>query len=573
MENNFFSKKSFSLRYKTITVLFVIMSLALFGKFIELQVVRRTELLTLANSQLDIQERTLKAQRGNIYDCNGKVLATDIVSWDLGAYVPQILNLEAFSNEISQCVKIPKKNVIALVEKAQKNKNTFLYLKKQITPDEYSRISAYYGKDPAIVLDKNYKRYYPYGSLISSTIGVTGEDNQGLSGLEFQYDKYLAGIDGKSSYWITGNLPGVPLIDEKVKEPVQGNSLFLSIDINIQFFVQQKMKGANSEYSAERSTCIVMNPKNNSVLAMVSVPDFDPNNWQNIKDLSLTNMNIGVNYEPGSVFKAVTGAIGLETKKINLTEKIKTNGYQKVGGFWVHDTHNYGAINLFDMYRRSSNIGFGTLGLRIGKEDFYNYAKKFGIGSVTGIDLPGEEKGILLPTSQWSGPTLITSAFGQGLAITAIQLANYYTALARRGIEGTPYVVQRIIDSNKNVVYEAPTPDKNGKRIMSETTANTILEALDYTVDPDGIYTADIKGYNIGGKTGTAEIPAKNGGYIPGKYVFSFAGIITVDDPSAVVFLSIHRTAEVRTSFLTSAPTFKKIAIDLINYMHIPPSK
>lgn len=555
---------------RRLVVVFSIFLVAVIGiesRFLYLQVVARPKLVAMANQQLETDSIPIKAKRGMILDCNGQVLAEDVATWSLGLYMKDVKDPHTTAAKIAPIIKVHQDQ---LEQTIRATSSSFIYLKKQVDVDQKDALAQL--DIPGIVLDKSYKRVYPLGSLTSTVVGVTGMDNQGLSGIEYQYDQQLRGTDGRETFAVTGSNPGMPAVMEKVQEPVAGKNIVLTIDSNIQYFVQQALLDTLKTYGGKRATCTILDPKMDAVLAMVDVPGVDPSNWQSAGESALNEKVVAANYEPGSVFKAITSTIGLESKTITPSDKFYSGGNLRVYDTVVHDLYSYGWMDLYAMLQHSSNIGFAQVAMKIGAQKFYTYLGKYGFGKPTGIDLPGEESGIVPPVSQWSKTTLPTMGFGQGIAVTAIQMANFYATIANSGVMQRPYVVDSIVDAS-GAKQRTNTPGVVG-RLFSEKTAKIVLEGLHHVVQKDqGVFSAYIPGYQVAGKTGTAQIAAPGGGYLTdGSYVFSFAGILTANNPRVVVFLSVHQTTKgPRTSFTVAGPTFKKIALQLIQYLRLKP--
>ena len=559
----------FRRRLVVVFTVFLVVVLGIESRFVYLQVVARATLVNMANQQLETDSIPIKAKRGMIQDSTGRVLAQDVATWSLGLYMKEVKDPHLTAVSIAPVIKA---SVTQMEKQIRSASSSFIYLKKQVDVVEYDVLSRL--AVPGIVLDKGYRRVYPLGALMSSVVGITGSDNQGLSGIEFQYDKELGGTDGRHTYRVSGSNPGEPAVTEDVLEPIPGKNIVLTIDSNIQYFAQQALMDTLKTYDGKRATCTILDPKTDAVLAMVDVPSVDPVHWQDASMSTLSEKAISANYEPGSVFKAITSTIALETKSITPQTKFYSGGTLHVGGIVIHEVNNYkyGWMDLYQMLEHSSNIGFAQVAMKIGAKKFYAGVLKYGCGRPTGIDLPGEESGIVLPPSQWSESTLPTMGFGQGIAVTAIQIANFYATIANFGVMQTPYVVQSIVDPS-GATQSTDIPHVVG-RLFTADTAKTLLGGLHNVVQKNiGVFTAYIPGYEVAGKSGTAQIPAPGGGYLPdGSYVFSFAGILTANNPRVVVFLSVHDTSRgARTSLQVAGPTFKKIALQLIQYLRLKP--
>lgn len=557
----------FRRRLVVIFTVFLVAVLGIESRFVYLQVVARATLVNMANQQLETDSIPIKAKRGMILDSTGRVLAQDVATWSLGLYMKEVKDPHVTAAGIAPILKA---SVTQLEKQIRNASPSFIYIRKQVGVVEYEALRRL--DVPGIVLDKGYRRVYPLGALMSSVVGVTGSDNQGLSGIEFQYDKELGGTSGRHTYRVSGANPGEPAVTEEVLEAIPGKNIVLTIDSNIQYFAQQVLMDTLKTYDGKRATCTILDPKTDAVLAMVDVPSVDPVHWQDASISSLTEKAISANYEPGSVFKAVTSVAGLDTGTITLQNTFYSGGSLKVFGTVIHDLYPYGTMNLNAMLQHSSNVAFAQLSMKIGATRFYDRVRRYGFGKPTGIDLPGEESGILLPTSLWSNTTLPTMGFGQGVAVTAIQMANFYAAIANGGVMQRPYVVDHIVDAS-GANQRTDIPGVIGQLFKPET-AKALLRGLRGVVQKDvGVFSAYIPGYEVAGKTGTAQIAAPGGGYLhDGSYVYSFAGILTANDPRVVVFLSVHETRQgERTSFRVAGPTFKKIALQLIQYLRLKP--
>ena len=557
----------FRRRLVVIFSVFLVAVLGIESRFVYLQVVARTLLVDMANQQLETDSIPIKAKRGMILDSTGRVLAEDVATWSLGLYMKEVKDPHLTAASIAPVINT---SVTQLEKQIRSASLSFIYVKKLVGVAEYEALRRL--DVPGIVLDKGYRRVYPLGALMSSVVGITGSDNQGLSGIEFQYDKELGGADGRHTYRVSGSNPGEPAVTEDVLDPIPGKNLVLTIDSNIQYFAQQTLIETLKTYDGKRATCTILDPETDAVLAMVDVPGIDPEHWQDASMSLLAEKAISANYEPGSVFKAVTSVAGLETGTITLQSTFSSGGSLKVFDTVVHDLYPYGTMNLYAMLQHSSNVAFCQLSMKIGAKSFYDCVSRYGFGKQTGIDLPGEESGILLPTSLWSNTTLPTMGFGQGVAVTAIQMANFYATIANGGLMQRPYVVDHIVDAS-GASQRTDVPGAIGQLFKPET-AKAVLEGLHGVVQKDvGVFSAYIPGYEVAGKTGTAQIAAPGGGYLKdGSYVYSFAGILTANDPRVVVFLSIHETRQgERTSFRVAGPTFKKIALQLIQYLRLKP--
>jgi len=376
----------FRRRLVVVFTVFLVAVLGIESRFVYLQVLARATLVNMANQQLETDSIPIKAKRGMIQDSTGRVLAEDVATWSLGLYMKEVKDPHLTAASIAPVLSA---SVTQLEKQIRSASSSFIYLKKQVGVVEYDALSRL--DVPGIVLDKGYRRVYPLGALVSSVVGITGSDNQGLSGIEFQYDKELGGTDGRHTYKVSGSNPGEPAVTEDVLEPIPGKNIVLTIDSNIQYFAQQALMDTLDTYDGKRATCTILDPKTDAVLAMVDVPGVDPEHWQDASMSSLAEKAISANYEPGSVFKAATSVAGLETGTITLQSTFYSGGSLKVFDTVVHDLYPYGTMNLYAMLQHSSNVAFCQLSMKIGATRFYDCLSRYGFGKPTGIDLPGEE--------------------------------------------------------------------------------------------------------------------------------------------------------------------------------------
>ena len=290
---------TFRRRLKNVFLIFLVVVLGIESRFVYLQVIGRSELVSMADEQLETDSIPIKAKRGMILDATGRVVAEDVATWSLGLYMREVKDPRLTAASIAPILKV---SAVSLEKQIAGTTSSFIYLKKQVGVDEYEALNRL--DVPGIVLDKGYRRVYPLGSLMSSVVGVTGDDNQGLAGIEYQYDKELRGKDGRHTYRVSGSNPGEPAVTEDVVEAVPGKNVVLTIDSNIQYFAQQALADTLKTYDGKRATCTILDPKTDAVLAMVDVPSVDPERWKSASADALSEKAISANYEPGSVFKA-----------------------------------------------------------------------------------------------------------------------------------------------------------------------------------------------------------------------------------------------------------------------------
>lgn len=523
----------------------------------------------LENQTRDI---TVTGKRGTIYDRNMTAVARSATVWTV-FISPNDLNAikdeekrEAtrtlIAENLSEILEVDKDKII---EQSHK-KNYYEVIKKKVEEPEINKIRAFATEEDisCIHLVEDSKRYYPYNDFASSVIGFTGSDNQGLYGLEAKYDEYLAGTPGRIVSAKNANGTDMPLTYEKMYEPKDGNSLVLTLDYSIQHFLEKALEATVSQFKpAERAAGIVMNVNTGEILAMSSKPDFNLNEPYVIADETLAatleglegdalraatsaawerqwrNKAITELYEPGSVFKIVTASAALEEKKVNMNTSFHCDGATKVGGHTMH-CHvlgGHGTETFPQSIVNSCNPAFIEIGQLLGQDLFTKYVRAFGLtnGSRTGIDLPGEQV-----CQTYSNPDtmsivdLSACAFGQSNVVTPIQMITIMAAVVNGGKLVTPHVVQKILDEDGNVVKNVETQVK--RQVLSEETSAAMLPMLEEVVAANGGGNAYVKGYRIGGKSGTSQ---KGNNTTDSRYISSFCTFAPVDDPEIAVLIVV----------------------------------
>ena len=417
-----------------------------------------------------------------------------------------------------------------------------------------------------VYLVKESKRVYPYDRLLCHVLGYVGIDNQGLSGLELQYDNVLTGSAGSIQYY--SDAKGNRLsMDENYVQPADGMNIELTVNYKIQTAIEREIDNAVTKYNADGAWAIAMNPKSGEILGMASRPSFDPNNYKNYSVEEINrNLAIWSTYEPGSTFKIITLAASLEEETVDLEKDIfYDSGSVNVDGArikcWKHGGH--GQQSFLEVVQNSCNPGFVELGRRLGKDRLFNYINKFGFGSKTGIDLNGEGSGILFSLDRVGPVELATTAFGQGVSVTALQQITAVSAAINGGTLYKPYIVKRITDSETNSIIK----EKKSfvvRKVIDDDTSKKVRYALESVVALGTGRNAYIENYRVGGKTGTAQ-KVSNGRYMVGNYITSFIGFLPADNPQIVIYVAIDNPKGISAYGGTvSAPIFKNIAEDAI---------
>lgn len=523
-------------------------------------------------SDLWSRDLPIEANRGLILDRNGVVLADNLTTTSLVLIPNQIKEKEKATEELSKILNVSyaemKKHVYkkTSIERVHPEGRRLSY-------DIAEKISNL--KLEGVYLVKEAKRYYPYGNLLSHSLGYVGIDNQGLSGLELEYDKYLTGKSGAIKYFSDAKGNKLNVSDVYV-EPQDGMNLYLTIDINIQKSIERELDNIVDMFSPDMALAVVMNPKTGEILGMGSRPDYNPNTYQKYsQDVLSRNLPVWSSYEPGSTFKIITMATSVEEKIIDIeNDHFYDSGSVNVDGSvlkcWKAGGH--GDQTFLQVLQNSCNPGFVKLGQMLGKERLFSYIKKFGFGEKTGVDLNGEGQGILFPLEKVGNVELSTTAFGQGVSVTPIQQVTAVSAVVNGGYLYKPFIVKSISEKETNSIIQETSKTLVRKVISSETSA-IMRHALESVVAKGGGKAAYIEGYRIGGKTGTAQ-KVKDGRYMVGNYIMSFMSIVPSNDPEAVFYLAIDNPKNTALlSSYTTTPIARRVLLDIIDALDIKEQK
>ncbi|MBO4601102.1 MAG: stage V sporulation protein D [Bacilli bacterium] len=558
-------------RSKIFITLIICVFVAVIIKIFYIQFFKYKKINKLAD---DLWNRDLPimADRGLILDRNGKLLAGNITTTSLIVVPRQIKDKEYTAKKLSDILGVSYSDIYKHI-----TKNTSI---ERIHPEGRSLSYDIADKINELNLDGVYllkegKRYYPYKEVLSHVLGYVGIDNQGLSGIESYYDKYLMGIDGAIKYLSDGK--GKRLnISESYHEPYNGMNVVLTIDLDLQLAIENELDVAVSKYSPEHAMILAMNPKSGEILAMASRPNFDSNNYKDY-DIETINRNLPIwmTYEPGSTFKIISYASAIEENLINIfDDTFYDSGSVKVSGStlhcWKHEGH--GLQTYLEVLQNSCNPGFVAIGQKLGKEKLMEYIDKFGFGKKTGVDLSGEGKGILFTKSKMGELELATTAFGQGISVTPIQQVKAVSAVINGGYLYTPFIVKGIEDSYSHEMVLENTKKLENK-VISEETSNLVRYALETVVALGTGHNAYLENYRIGGKTGTAQ-KVSNGIYMEGNYILSFIGFMPADDPEIIVYVAIdHPKNTVQYGGTVSAPIAKNVFKSAAKILNIKESK
>lgn len=559
----------------TVFLLCAAMMLGLAGRLVYLMGFRSDYYYQKAQD-LHERERSIKAARGKILDARGKVLASNKTVCTVSVIHSQIKEPEKIISLLSQKLELSEESIRKKVEKVSSIERIKTNVDKAVG-DEIRKTGL-----SGVKVDEDYKRYYPYHSLASKVLGFTGADNQGIIGLEVQYEEILSGEAGK--ILTTTDARGIELdgIGESREEPEAGNTLRTSLDISIQEYVQQAAKKVMEEKEAERVSILLMNPQNGEIYACVNVPEFDLNQpftlntevdtsglssekKQELLNQMWRNPCLNDTYEPGSTFKIITMAAGLEEGVVSMEDRFYCPGYKLVDDRRIHcaNRRGHGSQNFVEGAQNSCNPVFIEVGLRLGVEKYYKYFRKFGLLEKTGIDLPGEAGTIMHQAKNMGNVELATVSFGQSFQITPIQLATTVSSLINGGRRITPHFGVAVEDENGEVIQELEYPVKTG--VLSEETSEKIRYILEKVVSQGSGKNAAIEGYTIGGKTATSQTLPRSAN----RYISSFLGFAPAENPQVLALCIIHDPKGIYYGGTISAPVVRTIFENVLPYMGI----
>lgn len=564
----FFQEKHVRIR---IIVLFIsILLITIIGKVFYIQVFQYQKLNKLASS-LWSRNLPITADRGLILDRNGKVLASNITTTSLYLVPNQIKNKEEVAQILAQILDVSYEEMYKHVSKKTSIERVHpegRQLSFEIA-DEINKLNY-----DGVYLLKESKRYYPYGNLLSHVLGYVGIDNQGLSGLELEYDDTLTGSVGAIKYYSDALGNKLEMAEEYV-EPINGNNVTLTIDLDLQIAVERELDNAQAKYNPEHILAVAMDPNTGEVLAMSSRPNYDPNEYQTYtQEVLARNLPIWMMYEPGSTMKITTLAAAINEGVVNLFEDTYyDSGSVNVDGATIHcwKAGGHGAQTFLNVVENSCNPGFVELGFRLGKEKLFEYIKNLGFGEKTGIDLNGEAKGILFDLDKVGNVELATTAFGQGVSVTPIQQITSVSAIVNGGTLYKPYIVKSTENSKGDIITSvSPTEVRT---VITKETSEMVRYALESVVANGSGRNAYIENYRIGGKTGTAQ-KVNNGTYMVGNYILSFIGFMPADKPKIVVYVAIDNPkGVVQYGGTVAAPIAKGIFESYIEINDLQPVK
>lgn len=574
-------KKNYTFHKRKVWIVFflcLLMILCLIGRLIYLMGFRSDYYYEKAED-LHERERDIKAARGEIVDAKGKVLAANKTVCTISVIHSQIKEPEKVIALLTEKLGISEQTVRKKVEKISSIERIRTNVEKE-TGDEI-RNAGFAG----IKVDEDYRRYYPMGTLASKVLGFTGGDNQGIIGLEVEYDDILKGKPGK--ILTTTDARGIELdgIGENREEPQKGYTLRISLDADIQKYVQQAAQKVMEEKQAERVSILLMNPQNGEIYACVNVPEFDLNEpfelnsgmdaegmseekKQDLLNQMWRNPCLNDTYEPGSTFKIITMAAGLAEGVVSLNDSIYCPGYKLVEDRRIHcaNRRGHGAQNFVKGAENSCNPVFIEVGLRLGTDKYYQYFRQFGLMEKTGIDLPGEAGTIMHQKENMGEVELATVSFGQSFQITPIRLAATVSSLINGGMQITPHFGVAIESSDGETVKALEY--SSGRKILDGKISETVRYILEQVVAEGSGRNAAVEGYRIGGKTATSQTLPRSAN----RYISSFLGFAPANDPKVLALCIIHDPQGIYYGGTIAAPVVRSIFENILPYLGVDKS-
>ena len=538
------------------------------GRLVYYQVIKHVELQREADEQRT-REKEQPPSRGYIADVNGHILALDVMEWDVSVSPTLVYDRAEMADRLSELLGLPRAEVSATLTAEA----PWIQLATGVDYETGELIASL--QADGIMCDPQPQRFYPEGDLTAHVLGIVNSTSTGFYGVEGYYNQLLRGNNGQRRFEqnATGQELPIPPLGEIPSQA--GTSLILTLDRNVQFIAEQELQRALETYDAEGGTVVIMEPQTGAILAAVSYPSYDPNDFAHADPELLSDPVVSKMWEPGSIFKIITWAAGLDSGTISPGTTFYDEGTLEIGGRVIYnsDRQGHGLVTMADGLVQSLNTVAAFASTSMGKESFYTYLRRFGFGKLTEVDLDSEGPGMMKQPGDpdWFPSDLGTNSFGQGIAVTPMQMIAAVSAVANQGILMKPHIVSEYVVKEEAGTRTVPVEPEVVRHAISKETAETLTGLLVQVVE-EGAVKAQVSGYRIAGKTGTAEIPTPYG-YDPEDTIASFVGYAPADDPQFIVLVKLDRPTASPWGSQTAAPTFKAIAERLFAYMQIPPDE
>ena len=546
----------------------------LVGRYGWVQIAQGEQMMERLKGQVQ-EESVLHVPRGTIYDANMKEMAISTMVSSLFVDPNHTENPEQVATDLAPLIGMSKEEILERIGRG----GGFVWLRRQMEPEMTKAVKDLMKQKPeyfaCLGFRQESKRYYPNDMLAANVLGFVGTDDKGLDGIEQQFDSMIKGEDQEAS--IFTDALARPILDSvfMINSPVDANckNIQLTINAQYQFIVEKALDKALIEHGAESVTAVVMNPQNGDILAMAMRPSYDPNYFYKYDPMVWKNKAVSDIYEPGSTFKSIVAAAGFQEKIVSPSDIFVDPGRVEVSGRVIQNWNDgsFGTVTFLDVVKNSINTGFAELGLKLGGERLMNYARKFGFGERTGIELPGEEPGILFDPKDMVASDVATSAIGQSIAVTPLQMVTAMSAIANDGVLLKPHIVKAIYNADGSVYQQMEKEEV--RRCIDSDVDNTLKSVLEQVVSTGGGSKASIEGYNIAGKTGTAQkIDMVHGGYLQGHYIASFCGFGPVENPQFTVLVVINDPGGGNYyGGQIAAPIAHDIFVQLFRYANVKP--
>ena len=569
--------RSLSRRLGVFALILVAMVVGLGIRLVDFQVVRAAEIREESFNSRSITQ-TLPALRGQIRDSSGQVLARTVFRYDVNAAPKNVgsvfktvdgvrteRTVEQIVAELAPLIELSTQELTLLLA----GDSEYSSLAKKVDAETYNAIREL--SIPWIYFDAFADRLYPNGAVAGNVIGFVGSDGAPLAGLERQYNTCLAGIDGQETFERSAEGVRIPTSNVTTQPTQNGGTLNLAIDANLQFFAQQVLADTVNNLGAQWASAVVVEVETGKLLAAAEAPSVDPNDPAASDANNRGSKIFQAAFEPGSIMKALTSAMVLDTKTANAYDTVRAPDYMKLdfAGGWIKDSFGHEPFNLTlgGVLRYSSNTGMSSFGVKIDKETRYNYLQKFGFGSVSPLRFEGESSGILHNYKDWDKMTNYATTYGQGISVTGIQMAYAYQAMANEGVRLDPILVENCTADDGSIIYQ---PKQIATRVVSKETAKLNLNLMEKVVEFGGVgRNAQIDGYRVAGKTGTAQI--KDGSGYGSQFAISFYGLAPAENPKFIVGITIYKAVGVSNSLQATFP-FKAIMQQALKTYRVPPS-
>ncbi|MGM0688255.1 MAG: peptidoglycan D,D-transpeptidase FtsI family protein [Bacillota bacterium] len=545
----------------------LLITLMLISRLAWIQIVRADELYEQAWNQWNYNIPVNPA-RGSIFDRQGRLLAGSTSAHTVAAIPAQLEDPQAVAAALAPVLEMDTWKIYDLISLDR----SAVYIKRKVDPRVSEAVREM--NIPGIIFFNEEKRYYPGGNLASQLLGFVGMD-QGWAGLEVQYEEYLSGRQGSLLYPADGRGRQLPHDITRYVSPQQGFDLYLAVDETIQHIVEKELNRVMNELAPKQAIALAVDPVTGAVLAAAAKPGYNPETYESYDPDSWNLAPFTSSFEPGSTFKMVTLAAVVEEGLFNPDEYYHCPGHTTINGTrincWTAARGGHGDISFFDSVGASCNTVFIELGSRLGKEKLFQYIEAFGFALPTGIDYPGEGSGMIFNPDAIGPVELATTTFGQGISVTPIQQVMAVTAMVNGGYLYKPYLVEEIRDQDGKIIFKREP--ELVRQVISGTTSAKLVEMMESVILSGTGYAAAVEGYRVAGKTGTAEKIDADGSYSQNDYIYSLVGFAPIEEPRVVLYVAVDGvTRGPRLGVHTSAPLFKRIMEDALNYLKVAPT-